>query len=323
MPGHDRFPYLASLERTGKRGGEERYCTGALISPSLVLTAAHCVDPSLGGEVSPRVHLARGCNSCENEALTVNRTLTHYKWVRDLRKGADIAILVLNEEVEGPTLKFRQQPSTEVVAAGPLWALGWTVSAGGLKPQHAQLRFVGQQDCRKIFVASDYGNIITKTMICAEAVDTELCSARSGRPLILKGSTWEGDIVVGLSSFGGQECNGAGRVSVPEVFTELASYDADLTALLEMGSLKLPGGHVSFHRPKDVQLSPRESPNGLISGDEDLHSSLKMKHEPGKELEGASEGKTLHGLDAAMRLISAIMVTACNYGIKLVCITAS
>ncbi|APG45637.1 trypsin-like serine peptidase [Phaeobacter porticola] len=81
-------------------------CTGALVAPDLVVTAAHCVyNPETGRKVNPeRIRFEAGLNGNRAKAArSVTKTVVHpsyqYQKHGDTQLGSDIAILRLDRPI--------------------------------------------------------------------------------------------------------------------------------------------------------------------------------------------------------------------------------
>jgi hypothetical protein len=99
------FPFLVALQLTTG----ETFCTGALITQSVVLTAAHCL---VGGfDVLPasalQVRAGSASLSAEVEGLPVRRVIIHENYFDT--PGFDIALLELAEKQQHPTALGRMQ----------------------------------------------------------------------------------------------------------------------------------------------------------------------------------------------------------------------
>lgn len=98
-------------------GGGAWICTAEVISPHVVLTAAHCVT-SDGGDPKFRVFLGWDLNDEAQRKDTanwieVNEVHPHPKYKRGLSAGSDIAVVVTKTAVPVTPLPFMRWPMTD------------------------------------------------------------------------------------------------------------------------------------------------------------------------------------------------------------------
>ena len=237
--------------------GNAHICGGALIRPTVVLTAAHCLKE---GRPSPPVHVWIDEDQ-GFEAISVARAVRHDEWNLDVTDGSDLALLFLSRPAKNPKL-LKLMPQPENLSSFMLMAtLGWgdtntdQFSAAPSLPDQlhkAEVVYQTPQAC-KILLGNALGGsaeTIWSSTICVikGPSGANTCTGDAGGPLVVEGSTWEEDVAVGVLSFGAARCGD----NHPSVFTRLSSFDAFIrkeTALRRMVAPERFPYVVSLHHP--------------------------------------------------------------------------
>ncbi|MEV6963171.1 serine protease [Streptomyces sp. NPDC051207] len=194
---------------------QNQFCGGTLVSPTKVVTAAHCMV----GETTGSVRVVGGRtyrNGTNGTVARVSRIWVHPQYT-DATNGEDVAVLTLSTSMPYTPAKYVSAAQTSVYAAGTSARIvGWgTTSAGGSSSNQlrtATVPIVSDTSCRGSY-GTDY---VASEMVCAGyssgGVDT--CQGDSGGPLLV------GGVLAGITSWG----EGCAMAGYPGVYTRLTAF---------------------------------------------------------------------------------------------------
>ncbi|MBC9728759.1 trypsin-like serine protease [Streptomyces sp. TRM68367] len=211
------YPFMMQITDAS----QEQFCGGTLVSPTKVVTAAHCMV----GETPGSVRVVGGRTYRDGTNGTVSRVSKI--WIHPdyatVTRGDDVAVLTLSTAMPYTTARYVSASDNSVYAAGTTARIiGWgtTRSNGSSSNQlrTATVPTVSDASCR-----SSYGSrFVQSDMVCAGfttgGVDT--CQGDSGGPFLI------GGVLAGITSWG----DGCAAAGSPGVYTRLTTFSGQVAA---------------------------------------------------------------------------------------------
>jgi secreted trypsin-like serine protease len=179
----------------GKKPGEEKgmLCTSTLIAPTVLLTAAHCVDPAVVGEgLVYTALLGAKLTDQANPSPRIPVRSTHFDPQFDknqLMNGHDIAVAILETPHTAAPMPWNRNPLPDSLVGTQIRVVGYGLNDGfqqtgaGIKRQHR-------------IKVNGIDNLFVKT----GSFGGTICSGDSGGPVLANINGVE--TVIAVNSFG-------------------------------------------------------------------------------------------------------------------------
>lgn len=222
---------LASRQRFGSnRSGH--FCGGAVVGPTTVITAAHCVGrEALGGRWQEVQDLRVVAGRTDLRVLTGWEVPIRGVWVNPgfdpVTNSGDVAVVTLASPLPVASVIPLAQRGDRVVRPGTqaeVYGWGDTSGHGTYSPvlRSARVEVLDDEVCRQAYPGGAEGAYQDSTMLCAgEAVGgRDACQGDSGGPLVAGGE------LVGLVSWG----TGCAETGHPGVYTRIPALAALVAA---------------------------------------------------------------------------------------------
>lgn len=221
----ESFPWMAFVVNVREEENLVDLCSGAVVAPRLILTAAHCVEDVKTGQVGAPAEFRVVTGNADwadssHEVLHVSRTVVYGRFDRHLANG-DAALLVLAEPTSAPAIALarRHEDRSWLLGGTGAWLVGWGNTEFGQKIPTTTLRYAetvvqGSRWCKRN--APPFFPRDELCVINAPKETTGVCNGDSGGPLVLDEEGQE-EVDLGIASHVYGRCS----TRHPSVYTRI------------------------------------------------------------------------------------------------------
>jgi hypothetical protein len=178
---------LADIDGVGS--GAEVFCTGTLVSPRVVATAAHCLDEA---SASPEITAFFGADAYgDGSRIGVSRLAAHPSWTGELEGNHDLALVLLEAAADPDwAVPLHREEISDDDIGRPVRRIGF----GRHDPE------VEEPDGAKRSGLTTVGFVSTMDWFLAGDDGLITCTGDSGGPVLIDGG--EGEVLAAVHSFG-------------------------------------------------------------------------------------------------------------------------
>ncbi|MFD9796038.1 S1 family peptidase [Streptomyces sp. NPDC059070] len=223
----EKSPYavaLSSRQRFGS-GRAGQFCGGAVVAPTKVVTAAHCLSKEvLGANGVTDLKVIAGRDKLRDTGhgreIAVRDTWVNPAYDPGDNAG-DLAVLTLAEALPDSSVIGVAGPGNAAYAAGTAATVyGWGDTSGegaySSELRSTRVQVFPESVCERAYPGNSEGRYEGATMLCAgdSGGGHDACQGDSGGPLVARG------LLIGLVSWG----SGCGLADRPGVYTRMSAF---------------------------------------------------------------------------------------------------
>ncbi|XP_046459628.1 trypsin-like [Daphnia pulex] len=223
------WPFIAGLRIAGR---SSVFCGGSIISPTRILTAAHCVEKMSAFNISTMTVNLGMHNQTGNDAdhtRRVSRVVYHIAYNANTNQN-DVAVLTIDPPIVysaavSPVCLPRASSAVDQFAGKDAAIMGWgrenendTIPPDVLK--QATVQIIPNADCKTQYAVGGVEMEITNQQLCASADGRDTCQGDSGGPIVVQAGSTTAWTQVGITSFG----NGCAKPNFAGVYASVAFF---------------------------------------------------------------------------------------------------